>query len=115
MTRRISRRQSLKLASSIAVLGALPKRGLEAEDADGLSRLDRWDRTPDRVFLGGEFWANPMEDWRVRGGWAECLVVSGNRSIHSLTRALRNAEAAFAMSVRIVKPEGLKKDGGGGF
>jgi alkaline phosphatase D len=115
MTRRLSRRQSLKLASSLAVLGSLPQRDLVSQDSPASNRIDRWHRTPDRVFLGGEFWANPMEDWRIREGWAECLVVSGNRSIHALTRALRNAEGSFSMSVRILKPEGLKKDGGAGF
>lgn len=115
MTRRLSRRQSLKLASSLAVLGSLPQRDLLSEESPASKRIDRWDRTSDRVFLGGECWANPMEDWRIRDGWAECLVVSGNRSIHSLTRVLRNAEGSFSMSVRVLKPEGLKKDGGGGF
>ena len=115
MTRRLSRRQSLKLASSLAVLGSLPQRDLLSEESPASKRIDRWDRTADRVFLGGEFWANPIEDWRIRDGWAECLVVSGNRSIHSLTRALRNAEGSFSMSVRVLKPEELKKDGGAGF
>lgn len=114
MIRHIPRRLSLKLLSTLAVLGIVPRRGLRAEENPG-DRLDRWDRTGDRVFLGGEFWANPMEDWHLRDGWAECLVSSGNRSIHSLTRALRNAEGSFSMSVRMAKPEGLKKDGGAGF
>lgn len=115
MTRRLSRRQSLKLASSLAVLSALPERELLAEESSATDRLDHWHHTPDRVFLGGEFWANPMEDWCLKDGWAECLVVSGNRSVHSLTRALRNAQGSFSMSVRMRKAEGLIRDGGGGF
>jgi hypothetical protein len=113
MIRRLSRRLTLKWLSSLAVLGFLPKREATAQEAG--DRLDRWDRTPDRVFLGGEFWANPMEDWQVRDGWAECLVSSGNRSIHSLTKALRRADGSFTMSVRLQKPEGLENDGGAGF
>lgn len=113
MTRPISRRRSLKLVSSLAAVGHFSSRGIQGQSAP--DRLDRWDRTEDRVFLGGEFWANPMEDWRVRGGWAECLVSSGKRSVHSLSRALRNPEGAFVMSVRLHKPEGLEEDGGAGF
>ncbi len=114
MIREIPRRLSLKLLSSLSLIGILPRRPARADD-DAANRLDRWDRTEDRVFLGGEFWANPMEDWRLRGGWAECLVSSGNRSVHSLTRALRNAEGAFAMSVRMRRPDELSADGGAGF
>lgn len=113
MIRTLSRRLSLKLLSSLSLIGFFPRRSVAALAPS--DRLDRWDRTADRVFLGGEFWANPMEDWRVRDGWAECLVSSGNRSIHSLTRALRNAEGPFEMSVRLAKPAALAKDGGAGF
>ena len=34
---------------------------------------DPWHKTHDRVWLGGEFWANPMEDWQVKGGHAHCI------------------------------------------
>jgi hypothetical protein len=113
MIRKISRRLSLKFLSSLAVLGIVPKR--EARAQDSADRLDRWDRTGDRVFLGGDFWANPMEDWHIKDGWAECLVRSGNRSIHSLTHQLGNAEGAFTLSVRLARPAGLPQDAGAGF
>lgn len=114
MIRRLSRRLSLKLLSSLPVLGFPLRREASAQAAD-VDRLERWDRTENRVFLGGECWANPMEDWRVHDGWAECLVSSGKRSVHSLTHALRNPEDSFTMSVRLFKPEGLSQDGGAGF
>lgn len=124
MIRRLSRRLSLKLFASLAAFGFGARRRASAQQAsaaapppgdDGGDRLDRWDRTEDRVFLGGELWANPMEDWRVRDGWAECLVSSGKRSVHSLTRSFRNPEGGFAMSVRLFKPETLSEDAGAGF
>lgn len=113
MIRKISRRLSLKFLSSLAVIGIVPKRETLAQDST--DRLDRWDRTGDRVFLGGDFWANPMEDWRIKEGWAECLVSSGNRSIHSLTHQLGNAEGSFTLSVRLAKPAGLPEGAGAGF
>lgn len=116
MIRRITRRLSLKWLSSFALLGLSSRRETQAQETSVKNdRLDRWDRTPDRVFLGGEFWANPMEDWRIRDGWAECLTSSGKRSIHSLTSALRNDGGSFTMSVRLYKPETLSKDAGAGF
>ncbi|MEX2580789.1 MAG: alkaline phosphatase D family protein [Verrucomicrobiales bacterium] len=116
MIRKISRRLSLKFLSSLAVLGFGARRSSEAADPlPPEARLDRWDTTHDRVFLGGDFWANPMEDWRVADGWAQCLVSSGNRSIHSLTHQIADADGSFTLSVRLAKPEDLSKDGGAGF
>ncbi len=113
MIRKISRRLSLKFISSLAVLGILPKREAQAQGPP--DRLDRWDNTRDRVFLGGDFWANPMEDWRLRDGWAECLVTSGGRSIHSLTHQLGNVEGTFTLSVRLSRSAGLSQESGAGF
>lgn len=118
MILRISRRFSLKLFSSFALLGILPKKLALTEEVGEESngeRLDRWEQTRDRVFLGGDFWANPMEDWRLRDGWAECLVTSGGRNIHSLTRALNNVDGAFTLSARLARPAGLSKEDGAGF
>ncbi|MEX1048514.1 MAG: alkaline phosphatase D family protein [Akkermansiaceae bacterium] len=117
MPKKISRRLSFKFLSSLALFGFVSRRSevIAAEIPEAGKRLERWDRTRDRVFLGGDFWANPMEDWRIREGWAECLVSSGNRSIHSLTHQIGNAEGKFTLSVRIAKPEGLSKKGGAGF
>src|SRR5690606_9396542 len=75
---------------------------------------DPWARTHDRVFLGGEFWANPMEDWCVREGGAECLNPGPGRSVHSLTHQIARA-GAFTMAVTLTRLETLKTDGGAGF
>ncbi|MCB1231486.1 MAG: alkaline phosphatase D family protein [Verrucomicrobiae bacterium] len=123
MIQKISRRLSLKLLFALGTLFGFGNRSQssaqEAEkekpESDELPRLDRWHLTHDRVWLGGEFWANPMEDWRVADGWAECGTTDGNRSVHSLTRQLTNPQGKLAMSVRLRRPEGAKKDTGGGF
>ena len=77
--------------------------------------LDRWALTHDRVFLGGEFWANPMEDWTVNDGWATCITTAGNRSIHSLIHQIIEPGKSFQISVEMKTPTKLKGDGGGGF
>jgi hypothetical protein len=49
-----------------------------------------WDRAPDRVWLGAEYWANPLQDWRIAGGRIECARAAADRNVHVLTRQLAN-------------------------
>ncbi len=80
-----------------------------------LHTIDNWKKTHDRRFLGGAVWANPMENWIVENGWAQCEVDGGNRNIHALNYQITQKEGDFAMRVDIGLPKGLKKDHGGGF
>jgi alkaline phosphatase D len=75
----------------------------------------RWHLTNDRVFLGGEYWANPMEDWRVSNGSAECQTLGGFRNIQLLTHQIVKPEGRFRMSVAFDQIEVGKLDGGAGF
>ncbi|MEM9282544.1 MAG: alkaline phosphatase D family protein [Verrucomicrobiota bacterium] len=116
MIERISRRLSLKLFSFSALIGLLGNRAVKAQsETPKMDRLDRWDRTHDRVWIGGDFWANPMEDWRIRDGWAECGVDAADRSLHSLTHQITNPDGRFVMSVNVGRRQSVKKDGGAGF
>lgn len=95
-------------------LMGLASRDTAIADAAKNIRNEYWDRTHDRVFLGGDLWANPMEDWRVSEGGAECLSMGGGRSVHSLTVKLRR-QTLFTMSVTLTRLEIGKVDGGAGF
>ena len=77
-------------------------------------RIEDWHQTHDRVFLGGGVWANPMEDWRVDGGWAACQNAGGGRTIHSLLYEIADPTKPFTVSVEVGRPEDLKSDGGAG-
>ncbi|MDP6445307.1 MAG: alkaline phosphatase D family protein [Pirellulaceae bacterium] len=77
--------------------------------------VDRWGKTQDRVWLGEQFWANPMEDWRIVNGAAECFSAGGDRNIQLLTHQLTDAKSAFEMSVRVTQVEVKREDGGVGF
>ncbi|MDY0168363.1 MAG: alkaline phosphatase D family protein [Thermoguttaceae bacterium] len=57
--------------------------------------------TPDRVWIGPEYWANPMEDWRVQDGRLECISNGGNRNVHVLTHQLADQPGTLDMSVRV--------------
>lgn len=61
----------------------------------------KWQRTPDRVWIGAEYWANPLQDWRIAGGRLECTRAAPWRNVQLLTRDLlaANRGAAFAVTV----------------
>ncbi|MCX2832358.1 alkaline phosphatase D family protein [Microbulbifer thermotolerans] len=118
MKYRISRRDALKLAAGMAagVVGCTSTtNNTQRNQTNNLTKKfsDSWDQTHDRIWVGGEYWANPMEDWRVVDGGVECVSTGGNRSIHSLTHQLV-AHKPFVISVNIKRLQTSSKDGGAG-
>ncbi len=53
----------------------------------------------DRVWLGPEFWANPLQDWQLDGGRIECAASGGDRNVFLLTHELIADPGSFEMSV----------------
>ena len=65
------------------------------------SRLPDW---ADRVWIGPDYWANRVQDWRVRDGRFECIEASPQRpmrAVQLLTMSLREGAGEFVMSVRL--------------
>ena len=73
-----------------------------------------WPKTIERVWAGPEYWANPLQDWRIRNGRLECVVSGGNRNVHLLTHQLGQREGDLMMTVRLgrVDPEETQSDHG---
>lgn len=113
----ITRRTALKLvtAGTLVGLGGQTHKALAAVSTDPNFTRDGWNKTHDRVWLGGDHWANPMEDWRVIKGGAECQSMGTNRSIHSLTHQVNNTEGSISMTVDMTTLESAGKHGGAGF
>ena len=109
MSNKLSRRESLKLLAASGIASLLTPTTEAATEGNDQS----WSNTNDRVWLGGDYWANPMENWKIKNGFAQCISNAENRSIHHLTHQITHPEKGFAMAVRLVAGEG--KDGGGGF
>lgn len=84
MKTELSRRMALRLAAASAVTDmAVLAPG--AHSTVSAASPDPWSQANDRTWLGGEFWANPMEDWCIREGEAECLtwiIHSGRKKVH---------------------------------
>jgi alkaline phosphatase D len=114
MTTQLTRRHSLKLITAGTLAGLAGRESLQAQTSGSKPVSDAWAQTHNRVWLGGEFWANPMEDWRVSEGGAECLNAGPGRSVHSLTHQITQ-NVSFTMSVTLTRLEVLKTDGGAGF
>ena len=62
--------------------------------------FSNWDEVCNRVWIGPEYWANPMEDWRIQDGRLECITGGANRNVHALVCELKQGPGTFKMSVR---------------
>lgn len=60
-----------------------------------------FERTPDRPWVGPEYWTNPLQDWRVSRGRLECINAGPNRSAHLLTHDLGAGPGTARLDVRV--------------
>lgn len=112
-----TRRQFITNSATVAA-GALlagSTRAAELELAPEFRTLTSNDL--DRIWLGPELWANPLQDWRVKNGRIECVNAAPGRNVHVLTRELADREGDMKMSVRIGRVNGspLAGKGSAGF
>ena len=83
-------------------------------DPEHTSFASRWDNQHDRVWLGSEYWANPLQDWRISNGRIECIKAAPNRNVHLLTHQLGDHQGGLTMSVRVGRVGGEKLSDGKG-
>lgn len=88
------------VAGAVGATSALAAQGRRAPGAAGF----RSTLPPDteRVFIGPEFWANRLQDWRLRQGRIECVdrrEDSPMRTLHLLTHRLGGAAGRFRVQV----------------
>ncbi|MCU4676255.1 alkaline phosphatase D family protein [Catenovulum sp. 2E275] len=125
MNYHLSRRDALKIAmtgiatSAIGCSTNLSEQATSKLASDNNVRLNKsissqWHNTFDRIFIGGEYWANPMENWCIKNGTAECTSKGGNRSIHSLKHQIVNLDKNFSTSIVVEKYQAGETDGGAG-
>ncbi len=73
----------------------------KAQPAPGAAFASAWEQWPDSLWIGPEYWANRLQDWRLSGGQAECLLAGRHRALHLLTYRLGPAMAGFTSSVTV--------------
>ena len=76
-----------------------------------------WPGEVERVWAGAEYWANPLQDWRISGGRLECVVSGANRHVQLLTHDLGPEDGEFEVRVRLGRlgADGSDAKGWGGF
>lgn len=60
-----------------------------------------WAKEIERVWVGPEYWANRLQDWRVSKGRLECITNDKNRNVHLLTHQSGKDKGNLRMSVRL--------------
>jgi phosphodiesterase/alkaline phosphatase D-like protein len=116
MARRIDRRSFLKKSSG-AALGATAVTLLGPSRAGTVGEngfRSAWPPQAERPWPGPDYWTNPLEDWRIRGGRLECIGAGGDRNTFLLTREVAARKGTLAMSVQLgrLEGEGQKLDEG---
>lgn len=54
-----------------------------------------------RPWIGPEYWSNPLQDWRIRGGRIECLTSAPNRNVALLTYDVADSGGDVHVRVRL--------------
>ena len=98
--------KSLRLFSLFAAAGLVLVSGCARHQSS-----PSWPDGVTRVWVGPDFWANRLQDWRIRNGHLECLTSRPNRNVHVLTRDLSTERGDFALSVVVgASPELIPSD-----
>ncbi|MBI1369724.1 MAG: twin-arginine translocation pathway signal protein [Planctomycetes bacterium] len=112
----ISRRRfiadSTTAAAAVTLLASAGATSRAAADSTH-AFVSPWAASLDRVWLGREFWANPLQDWRVANGAAECINARPNANVHLLTRIVTDRPGSLTASVRIARPDANQPVGQG--
>ena len=100
-TRRKFIQDAALVTTALAVAPELSAQRRAAQKHRAAGFRSQWSNTPDRIWLGPEYWANPLQDWRIAKGRLECVKAAPNRSVHLLTHELGEKQGDLRMSVRI--------------
>ena len=111
---RLTRRRFIAGSASLAATSVVAPllRGAQSKAPEFRSR---WNDCPDRIWLGAEYWANPLQDWQIANGRIECTNAAPDRNVHVLTRQLGERSGTLEMSVRLgrIEPTAAKRESAG--
>jgi alkaline phosphatase D len=106
LTRRRFIASSASLAvSSVKATQLAPLIGVAAAQPTPDFRSD-WDACPDRVWPGQDYWANPLQDWRIAKGRIDCTNAAADRNVQALTRHIGERKGTLDMRVRVGRVDG---------
>lgn len=99
-----TRRDVLAGSAALAASGLLSETATWA--ADGYVFRSAWQNDLDRVWLGADYWAGPLQDWRVKGGRVECINAAPGRNVQVLTCEHSGQGTGFRMKVKLGRVDG---------
>lgn len=105
----LTRRAFLKMVGLGAATLALPLRMCQTT---GFSA--NFEDVSDRIWIGRDFWAVPMEEWRVQNGRVEGIGQRANTRLNVLTHVLGPAQGDLSLSVRMGTIRAENNDGSAG-
>jgi alkaline phosphatase D len=115
MTRRLVHLSAFKVSAGAGLLLLLLLLLARPEAAAASDLHGTWPADASRTWIGPEYWANPLQDWRLRAGRLECHVSGGDRNVFLLTRDVATREGTLEVSVRLGRLEGETRPLGEGF
>ena len=74
-----------------------------------------WPVDASQVWVGRDYWANPLQDWRLRNGLLECHVAGGDRNVFLLTREIHGRSGDLDLGVTLGRLAGDTGPLGQGF
>lgn len=111
--KKINRRKFVKSSALLGGIGATSSLlSCAPSDSDVLFKSD-WQNILDRDWIGAEYWANPMQDWAIKGGRLICKSVGPLRDLHHLTHSLSSHNGDFTLSVELGCANGSLNQGKG--
>jgi len=74
-----------------------------------------FDNTNNRIWVGKDFWAIPLEDWKVENGQLLCIGEVPNSRVNLLTHVISSEAGDFQVSAKIMLTEKSDVPGSAGF
>jgi len=94
--------QSMTLGAIGGTLGLKANANTQAaERVFGTGFSSDWQGMKDMTWIGSDYWANRLQDWRIASGKLECLILSANRNVHLLTYQMADDSADLQMEVDV--------------
>jgi len=83
--------------------------------SDKLRFTSKWNSPEPRIWIGPDYWANPLQDWQVCQGRLSCIKAGPGRTVHLLTMDLENKTGNFETTVTLGLPAETANKAGKGW
>lgn len=98
----VGRRRFLKSTAAGLLVGALAGTGVVPRGRAAPSFRSRWPTDQERYWIGPQYWANPLGEWRIANGRIECIgTVDRTQNVQHLTRRIGEQKGTLDLRVQM--------------